>query len=147
MPGQRLAGRGCGTMLRAAMPDRAAATPPTLMWTTLAPAVFVVLWSTGFIFAKMGLPYAEPFTFVAFALRRGRGADAAGGLLLRASWPERALDIAHLVIAGLLLHAVYIGGVFCLDLSRPARGHLGADRRAAAGADREAWSGRSLASA
>jgi drug/metabolite transporter (DMT)-like permease len=93
------------------MPDRAA-TPPTLIWTTLAPAVFVLLWSTGFIFAKMGLPYAEPFTFVALRYAAVVAVMLPVALVLRASWPDRAIDIAHLVIAGLLLHAVYIGGVF-----------------------------------
>ena len=34
-------------------------------WTTAMPGVFVLLWSTGFIGAKFGLPYAEPFTFLA----------------------------------------------------------------------------------
>src|SRR5688500_4042880 len=46
------------------MSDRTAPSG-SLLWTMLAPGLFVVLWSTGFIFAKMGLPYAEPFTFVA----------------------------------------------------------------------------------
>lgn len=98
-------------MLRGAMPDRAAI-PPSLMWTTLAPAVFVVLWSTGFIFAKMGLPYAEPFTFVALRYAAVVALMLPVAFVLRASWPDRAIDIVHLVIAGLLLHAVYIGGVF-----------------------------------
>ena len=50
---------------------RSAATPgtgegrTTFVWGTLAPALFVLLWATGFIGAKAGLPYAEPFTFVA----------------------------------------------------------------------------------
>jgi drug/metabolite transporter (DMT)-like permease len=98
-------------MLRGAMPDRAA-TPPTLMWTTLAPALFVVLWSTGFIFAKMGLPYAEPFTFVALRYAAVVAVMLPVALVLRASWPARAVDVAHLIVAGLLLHAVYIAGVF-----------------------------------
>ncbi len=82
------------------------------MWTTLAPAVFVVLWSTGFIFAKMGLPYAEPFTFVALRYAAVVALMLPVALVLRASWPDRAIDVVHLVVAGLLLHAVYIGGVF-----------------------------------
>jgi drug/metabolite transporter (DMT)-like permease len=98
-------------MLRGAMPDRAA-TPPTLIWTTLAPALFVLLWSTGFIFAKMGLPYAEPFTFVALRYAAVVAVMLPVALVLRASWPARAVDIVHLIVAGLLLHAVYIAGVF-----------------------------------
>jgi drug/metabolite transporter (DMT)-like permease len=77
-----------------------------------APALFVLLWSTGFVGAKYGLPYADPFVFLAvrillaaillFALARalrmpvriGRGAIARSGLI------------------GFFLHACYLGGVF-----------------------------------
>ncbi len=38
--------------------------PPSFAWAAVAPAVFVVLWSTGFIAAKAGLGYAEPLTFL-----------------------------------------------------------------------------------
>jgi drug/metabolite transporter (DMT)-like permease len=86
-------------------------------WTTLLPGVFVLLWSTGFIGAKLGLPYAEPMTFLAlrFAI--------AGGLLLlvvlafRAPWPRSWAEAGHIAVAGLLLHGVYLGGVFAsIDL-------------------------------
>jgi drug/metabolite transporter (DMT)-like permease len=107
----RLAGGGHATMLRATMTDRAAA-PPSLMWTTLAPGLFVLLWSTGFIFAKMGLPYVEPFTFVALRYAVVVALMLPLALVVRATWPTRALDVAHLLVAGLLLHAVYIAGVF-----------------------------------
>jgi len=88
--------------------------PPraSLLWTTLAPGMFVLLWSTGFIGAKAGLPYAEPFTFVALRYLFVVALMLPLALALRASWPERMLDVLHLVIAGLLMHAVYIAGVF-----------------------------------
>ena len=86
-------------MLRGAMSDRADH-PPTLVWTTLAPALFVLLWSTGFIFAKMGLPYAEPFTFVALRYAAVVAVMLPVALVLRASWPARAVDIGHLIVAG-----------------------------------------------
>jgi drug/metabolite transporter (DMT)-like permease len=77
----------------------------------VAPAVFVLFWSTGFIGAKFGLPYAEPFTFL--ALRFGLVAPvlAAVALLLRAEWP-RGIGIMHNIVAGLLLHGLYLSGVF-----------------------------------
>jgi drug/metabolite transporter (DMT)-like permease len=76
----------------------------------LAPAVFVFLWSTGFVGAKYGLPYAEPFTFLALRLL------IAGGLLaVAAALTRTRIDRAHAgraAVSGLLLHATYLGGVF-----------------------------------
>jgi drug/metabolite transporter (DMT)-like permease len=97
-------------MLAAAMSDRTA--PPPLLWTTLLPGLFVVLWSTGFIGAKMGLPYAEPFTFVALRYLFVVAIMLPVALVVRATWPARLVDVLHLMVAGLLLHAVYIAGVF-----------------------------------
>jgi len=78
----------------------------------LPPAVFVFLWSTGFIVARLGLPYAQSGTFL--TLRYWLAAVLLGGLAVlgAATWPRRAPDIGHCVVAGLLTHFVYIGGVF-----------------------------------
>lgn len=86
--------------------------PANGLWIALMPGLFVLLWSTGFIGAKLGLPYAEPFTFLAL-----RFASAAALLLLltliaRAPWPKSWTEAAHIAVAGLLLHAVYLGGVY-----------------------------------
>jgi drug/metabolite transporter (DMT)-like permease len=86
-----------------------------------ASPVFVLLWSTGFIGAKFGLPYAEPFTLL--LLRFGIASLLLIGLalVLRAPWPRTPLAVFHIVVAGLLLHAVYIGGVFvAISLGMPA---------------------------
>jgi drug/metabolite transporter (DMT)-like permease len=77
-----------------------------------APAIFVVLWSTGFISAKFGLPYAGPLTylllrFVLVAVLMGTLA-----LALRSTWPRRPSVYAHLVIIGFMIHGLYLGGVF-----------------------------------
>ncbi len=86
--------------------------PPPAVWQHLTPAVFVVLWSTGFIGAKYGLPYAEPFTFLLlrFAIVSGLLLLAVPALDVR--WPHSRRAVLHIVIAGLLVHGVYLGGVF-----------------------------------
>jgi len=76
-----------------------------------APAVFVLLWSTGFIGAKFGLPYAEPLTFLALRFALVCPLLAAVALAVRAPWPRRAA-FWHNVVSGLLLHGVYLSGVF-----------------------------------
>ena len=76
------------------------------------PGLFVFLWSTGFIGAKFGLPYAEPFTFL--ALRFGIVAVllSAFARIARAPWPKSPEAFGHLAVAGLLVHGIYLGGVF-----------------------------------
>jgi drug/metabolite transporter (DMT)-like permease len=77
----------------------------------IAPGVFVVLWASGFIGAKFGLPYVEPLTFL--SLRMGALVVILGvvSLITRPQWPD-AIGFRHSVIAGLLVHGVYLGGVF-----------------------------------
>ena len=76
-----------------------------------APALFVFLWSTGFIGAKFGLPYAEPLTFL--ALRMALVVVIFGFIvvLTKPRWPD-AQEVGHSVVAGALVHVLYLGGVF-----------------------------------
>ncbi len=78
----------------------------------LPPAVFVFLWSTGFVAAKLGLPYAQSATFLTLRYWLAAALLALVALVGAASWPRRASEIGHSAIAGLLMHFVYIGGVF-----------------------------------
>lgn len=75
-----------------------------------APAVFVLLWSTGFVGAKYGLPDAEPFTFLALRLAIA-SALLAGAAVASRSRVRRA-QAGRAAVSGLLLHATYLGGVF-----------------------------------
>ena len=77
-----------------------------------APALFVFLWSSGFIVARLGIPYAEPFTFL--ALRMALAAVLLLGLcaVTRTPWPGSWRAVGHAAIAGLLVHGLYLGGVF-----------------------------------
>jgi drug/metabolite transporter (DMT)-like permease len=85
-----------------------------------APAVFVLLWASGFIGAKLGLPYAEPMTFL--TVRMGTVVLVLGLIILatRPVWPSRA-GALHSAVAGLLVHGCYLGGVFvAIDHKLPA---------------------------
>ncbi|PWC31772.1 DMT family transporter [Azospirillum sp. TSO22-1] len=81
-------------------------------WVRVMPAVFVLLWSTGFIGAKFGLPYAEPFTFLLLRMLAVAALLGLVALVTRAPWPRSWRLAGHIAVAGLLVHAVYLGGVF-----------------------------------
>jgi drug/metabolite transporter (DMT)-like permease len=78
----------------------------------LAPGLFVLLWSTGFIGAKFGLPHAEPFTFLTFRFALTALVLVAVALLFAAPWPATRQQWARIAIAGILIQGVYLGGVF-----------------------------------
>jgi len=81
-------------------------------WIAAVPGLFVFLWSTGFIGGKLGLPHAEPFTFLAIRFAIVAAILLAMALAAGAAWPRSAGEIGHIAIAGLLVHGVYLGGVF-----------------------------------
>lgn len=81
-------------------------------WLAVVPALFVLLWSTGFLGAKLGLPYAEPFTFLAIRMVIATALLLVFAWLTRAPWPRSRREAGHIAVAGLLVHAVYLGGVF-----------------------------------
>jgi drug/metabolite transporter (DMT)-like permease len=89
----------------------AASGPAALLQQVGVPALFVVLWSTGFIGAKLGLPYAAPLTFLALRFWLAAGLLVLLALATRAPWPRKA-EMRHYAVAGLLVHALYLGGVF-----------------------------------
>jgi drug/metabolite transporter (DMT)-like permease len=73
---------------------------------------FVLLWSTGFIGGKLGLPDAGPFTFLTVRFVIAALLLAVVAVATRAPWPDRLRDYVPLAVSGLLVHAVYLGGVF-----------------------------------
>jgi len=81
-------------------------------WVAAMPGLFVLLWSTGFIGAKFGLPFAEPFTFLTLRFVVVIVLLAVVVLASRAPWPRNPRLVGHLAVSGLLVHAVYLGGVF-----------------------------------
>lgn len=76
------------------------------------PIFFVLLWSSGFIVAKFGLPYAPPLTFILLRFIGVLAVLLPVILVLRAPWPERN-QIGHIAVAGLLVQAGYLIGVWC----------------------------------
>ena len=82
------------------------------LWLRVMPLLFIVLWSTGFIGAKFGLPYAEPFTFLAVRLVIAAFILGIFTWLMGISWPQRWSIAGHIAVAGILVHALHLGGVF-----------------------------------
>jgi drug/metabolite transporter (DMT)-like permease len=89
-------------------------------WINFAPAIFVLLWSTGFIGSKYGIPFAEPFTLTFVRMVVVVSILSVISLVTRAPWPASARAVAHIAIAGLLVHATYLSGVlYAITLKLP----------------------------
>ncbi|MEH6560025.1 MAG: DMT family transporter [Marinobacter sp.] len=83
----------------------------SFFYSFFVPALFVWLWSTGFIGAKYGLPYAEPFTLLLIRMLLTLGLLVGLAWMLKTRWPGwRAAG--HLAVTGLLVHGCYLGGVY-----------------------------------
>ncbi len=81
-------------------------------WLRAMPAVFVLIWSTGFVVARFGMPHAPPLKFLAV-----RYALSALCFLLwvrasRVAWPSSRVQWGHLAVTGVLMNAGYLGGVW-----------------------------------
>ena len=76
-----------------------------------APVVFVLLWSTGFIGARYGLPYIEPMTFLGVRMLCVVAIMAVIALASGARWPN-ASEAGHSLAVGAMVHFLYLGGVF-----------------------------------
>ena len=71
---------------------------------------FVAVWGFGYVATKVGLQYAPPFTFLTLRFSFGLACLLPAMLVLRPAWPKGRAELAHLVVAGLLMHAVQLGG-------------------------------------
>ena len=78
----------------------------------LTPWLFVWIWSTGFLAAKYGLPYAEPFTLLSYRIALTLIVMFLIMRINKSIWPSSRLAFFHLMVTGLLIHGVYLGGVF-----------------------------------
>jgi drug/metabolite transporter (DMT)-like permease len=76
------------------------------------PTVFVLIWSTGFIAARYGMPYAPPFKFLAVRFALSVLCVLVWIAFARVTWPRDRAQWGHLAVTGMLMHAGYLGGVF-----------------------------------
>ncbi len=101
-------------------PNPTQSSSPSALWIAAAPAVFVLLWSTGFIFSKLGMPYTQPLTFLVVRFAIVVALFGAFCAIVRAPFPPRA-QWPHVAVVGIALHGLYLGGVFVsIDWGLPA---------------------------
>jgi drug/metabolite transporter (DMT)-like permease len=74
-----------------------------------APAIFVVLWSTGFVATRYVVNNAEPLSYLAIRMGLVVALMTIIAVVARPKWPDRA-GIAHSIVAGILVHGFYLGG-------------------------------------
>jgi drug/metabolite transporter (DMT)-like permease len=70
----------------------------------------VAVWGSGYIATKIGLQYAAPFTFLSLRFCFGLLCLLPIVFLMKTRWPRTPMELGHLVVAGLLMHAVQLGG-------------------------------------
>lgn len=76
------------------------------------PLVFVLIWSTGFIVARYGMPHAPPMKFLAWRYVLSILCFLPWILLARVAWPTSRAQWGHLAVTGILMHGGYLGGVW-----------------------------------
>ena len=81
-------------------------------WLRAMPAVFVIIWSTGFIVARFGMPHAPPFSFLWFRYALSIACFVIWIRIAGVRWPQSRAEWFHLSVTGILMHAGYLGGVW-----------------------------------
>jgi len=71
---------------------------------------FVVVWGSGFVITKIALQYAPPFTFLTLRFVFGLACVIPVILIMQPRWPATRVELVHVIVAGLLMHAVHLGG-------------------------------------
>jgi len=88
------------------------ANPPNQAWLRAMPWVFVLVWSTGFIVARFGMPNSPPFTFLLWRYVFSIACFVVWVQWARVPWPQSRSQWGHLAVTGVLMHAGYLGGVW-----------------------------------
>ena len=89
-----------------------ASTPAAAAAVRAMPWLFVLIWSTGFIVARFGMPYVPPLHFLVIRYALTLVCFGLWVWLARVSWPAERVQWAHLVVTGALMQAGYLGGVW-----------------------------------
>ena len=76
------------------------------------PWVFVLIWSTGFVAARFGMPHSPPMSFLALRFALSFVCFIVWIVLARVEWPQGGAQWLHLAVVGVLIHAAYLGGVW-----------------------------------
>lgn len=75
-------------------------------------ALFIFFWASGFVAAKYGLPYAEPFTLMTCRFVVGAAILVPACFVMKAAWPKTRMETFHILVAGFLVQTVYLMGVY-----------------------------------
>ncbi len=81
-------------------------------WINAMPWLFVLIWSTGFIVARYGMPNSPPFTFLLWRYIFSIACFVLWVKWARVPWPQGRSQWWHLAVTGMLMHAGYLGGVW-----------------------------------
>jgi drug/metabolite transporter (DMT)-like permease len=76
------------------------------------PWLFVLIWSTGFVVARLAMPHAPPFGFLSYRFALSAMCLTAWIVIARAAWPAGKAQWGHLLVTGVLMQAGYLGGVW-----------------------------------
>jgi drug/metabolite transporter (DMT)-like permease len=79
------------------------------LWLIAAPAIFLILWSSGFSIAKLGINHAEPLTFLVLRYALVLIILAPLAIAMKPPWPRRAAQWFHIALVGFLIQAIYFG--------------------------------------
>jgi drug/metabolite transporter (DMT)-like permease len=81
-------------------------------WLRAMPVVFVLIWSTGFVVARLAMPHAPPMGFLAWRYALSVGLFLVWVWWSRPAWPQDRTQVLHLAVTGMLMHGGYLGGVW-----------------------------------
>ena len=81
-------------------------------WVRATPVVFVLIWATGFIVARFGMPHAPPLSFLSVRYASSIACFLLWIFLAKVAWPQSRQQFIHLSVTGVLMHAGYLGGVW-----------------------------------